>query len=357
MKEKLTSDRSYYEFKGSWHDIGYQYGHTCKEDFKYMINWWVNAFSSVYDYSLEDMEKATKKFIDPIKEFSPEIYSQLEDMSESSGCTIEEILFLNGAFELDEAMPTYMNMGCTSFACSDTATKDGKVISGQNLDWGANSKTFVAKIIPDDGPKFLTFGFCGNVGIVGLNEYGVSCFVNMLVREKVQIGVPVNFISYKVLFSKNTADAIATIATCKRAIPWNYMLASKDGSIIDVETTIDDCGYLLPTNDIISHSNHFVTPRLQPGDLVPWYDNFLRRFRMQKLLENAKGNVTPEYIMENVLTDERDYPDSICRQLDLEGSACEQFESSMSFVCVPSEGVIYATQNPKIHPIYTKFTI
>lgn len=357
MKKKLTSDIPYYEFKGSWKEIGFQYGQACKEEFQYMLKWWVNAFSSMYDYSLDEMKEATKAFIEPVKEYSPEIYAQLEGMCEGSGCSMEEIMFLNGAFELDEAMPVYMNMGCTSFACGDSATKDGKVITGQNLDWAADSKVFAAKIIPDEGSKFLTFGFCGNVGMVGLNEYGISCFVNMLVRSEVQVGVPVNFISYKALFSKNAADAIGAVSSAKRSIPWNYMIASRDGSMIDVESTIEHCAYILPTNDIIAHSNHFVTSWLQAGDKVPWPDTFLRRFRMQKLLEAANGEVTPEYIMEKVLTDERDYPDSICRQLDLEGPAYEQFESSISFVCVPAEGVIYATLNPKEHPVYTKFTI
>ena len=338
--------------------MGQQYGEECKNDIRHTIEWWYENLSVAIpgNKSLKDMLKATKVFEEPIKDYAPEIYDQMVGIAEGSGSTIDEILFINGGVELDAAFPVFM--GCTSFACSGKATKDGKTITGQNLDWLPNVDIHALKLKPKDGPAMLTFTWAGCVAMTGINENGLSHFTNILLCPKAVVGVPWNIICQKILSQKNVADQTRVITQCNRAIAFNHMLAGKDGEIIDVETTPDKCGMVLPDRDILAHANHYLCHYLQKDDLndqTSFPDSFLRAYRLQQLMEDKRGELTPEVMME-LMQDHRGYPDSICRHLDLTGPVYEQFESQCSMVAIPEEGKIYATANPCQNP-YKLYTL
>ena len=231
-------------------------------------------------------------------------------------------------------------MGCTSFACSGKATKDGKTITGQNLDWLPNVAVHALRLKPKNGPSILTFTWAGCVAMTGINELGISHFTNILLWPKAVVGVPWNIICQKILSQKSVADELRVITQCKRAIAFNHMLAGKEGEIIDVETTPDKCGCVLPDRDILAHSNHYLCHYLQKddqNDQTAFPDSFLRQYRLQQLMEDKRGELTPEAMME-IMQDHRGYPDSICRHLDLTGPVWEQFESQCSMIAIPGEG-------------------
>ena len=115
------------------------------------------------------------------------------------------------------------------------------------------------RVKPKTGPSYLSFTLAGHLAQVGINEYGLGEFMNILLSAKSQVGVPYNIIANKILLQKNVPDQIRVITQAKRTMAFNYMLAGKDGSIIDVETTPDKCGLVLPDRDILTHANH-LTP-------------------------------------------------------------------------------------------------
>jgi len=348
-----------YEFSGTHREIGRQYGEECKADIKHTVQWWYENLAQAIpgNKSMQDMIDATKVFGEPIRDYAPEIYDQMVGVAEGSGCTIEEIIFINGGCELDAAYPAFM--GCTSFACSGEATVGGKTITGQNLDWLPGVAIHALRLKPKDGPAILCFGWAGTVATVGVSELGLSHFTNILLSPKAQVGVPWNIICQKILSQKNVPDQIRVITQCKRAIAFNHLLTGKDGEIINVETTPDKCGMVLPDRDILAHSNHYLCHFLQKDDMndqTSFPDSFLRQYRLQQLMEQHRGELTPEIMME-LLQDHRGYPDSICRHCDLTGPVYEQFESQISMVALPGEGKIYATANPCENPVFKLYTL
>lgn len=347
-----------YEFAGTEREIGQQYGEACKEEIKHMVAWWYDILKELLPgKSLQDMAAATKKFEAPIKDYAPELYEEIVGIAEGSGCSLEDILFLQGSYELDAAGPAFM--GCTSFAASRSATKDGKTILGQNYDWYAGSDVVVLRIKPKNGPAYLTVTLAGHIGQVGINEYGIGQFVNILLHEKAVVGVPYNIIANKVLLQKNVPDMIRVISQCQRGMAFNHMLAGKSGEIVDVEHNPNKCGMVLPDRNILAHSNHFMTHYLQAEDLADqtsFPDTFLRQYRLQELMEEQRGNLCPEVMMQ-LLQDHTGYPDSICRHCDTTGPEYEQFESSMSMIAVPEDGKIYATYMPCCNPEYKLYTL
>ncbi len=348
----------FYEFSGSYKEIGRQYGEALREDFHYMKDWWFgNLADLIPGKSMDEMIAATKVFQQPAKDHTPDQFAMIEGMAEASGMTVDELFYMAGAFELDAAFPAFM--GCTSYAASGKATKDGKTILGQNYDWYAGSKVIVMRVKPDNGPAFLSVTLAGHLPQVGINEYGIGQFVNILLCPVARAGVPYNLIAAKVLTQKNVPDMIRVIAQTPRAIAFNHMLAGKDGEIIDVETTPDKCGCILPHDDILAHSNHYLCHYLQKDDLADqtsFPDSFLRQYRLQQLMEDKRGELCPE-VMKHILTDHRGYPDSICRHCDTTGPIGEQFETSMSMISVPEDGYILATNNPCENGCYKKYTL
>ena len=357
MKKEFTAF-PLYEFSGTEREIGRQYGEECKDKIQHMINWWYdNLVEIMPDKSLKEMMAATKQFEAPIKDYAPELYDEIVGIAEGSGASLEEILFLQGSYELDAAFPVFM--ACTSYACSGKATKDGKTLLGQNYDWYTASDVVVLRIKPQNGPSYLTVTLAGHLGQVGINEYGIGQFVNILLYPKSVVGVPYNVIANKVLLQKNVPDQIRAITQAPRAIAFNHMLAGKDGEIIDVETSPDKCGCILPDRDILAHSNHYLCHYLQQYDLndqSSFPDSFLRQYRLQQLMEDKRGELCPQVMMQ-ILQDHRGWPDSICRHLDMQGPTFERFETSMSMISVPEEGKIYATANPCENPNYHLYTL
>jgi len=347
-----------YEFSGTEREIGQQYGEACKNEIKHMVGWWYDNLAEMMPgKTLQDIISATKQFEAPTKEYAPELYEEMVGIAEGSGVSLDDILFLNGSYEIDAAFPVFM--ACTSFAASGKATKDGKTILGQNYDWYEKSDVVVLRIKPKNGPAYLTVTLAGHLGQVGINEYGIGQFVNILLWPKSIVGVPYNVIANKILLQKNVPDMVRVITQCQRAIAFNHMLAGKDGEIIDVETTPDKCGCILPDRDILAHSNHYLCHYLQKDDLndqTSFPDSFLRQYRLQQLMEDKRGELCPEVMME-ILKDHRGYPDSICRHMDMTGPTYERFETTMSMIAVPGEGKLYATANPCQNPVFKLYTL
>ena len=141
-------------------------------------------------------------------------------------------------------------------------------------------------------------------------------------------------------------------------------MAGKDGEICNVEVAASStdgfrCGIVLPENDVLAHSNHYLTHYLQPycqNDQSSFPDSWLREYRMRQLMNNHYGELTPEIFMNEILLDHRGYPDSICRHCDLTGPIGEQFDTVFSCVAVPEDGKLWTVNNPCQNP-YKLYTL
>lgn len=356
--ESNFSGLKVFEFAGNEHEIGRAYGESCRDSIKECINWWYDTLKDVLPgKSLADMVECNKQFKAPIEAASPELFSEMQGIAEGSGCTIDEIVYLQSCAELDSGGSFYM-MGCTSFATAGDATLSGQTITGQNLDWFPNSEPIILRIKPLGKPAYLTLTWPGQLGMMGITELGTSLFINILAYPELSVGVPTNVLANLTLLQKNVPDMIRVITQNKRTVPFNYLFAGKDGEMIDVESTPGKCGCVMPEDDILTHSNHFLTPYLQDkdlGDQTSFPDTFLRQLRLKKLMKKHYGQLTPE-IMMKLMQDHQGYPDSICRHCDLTGPSYEQFDSGASVVAVPGEGKMYATSYPCQNP-YKLYTL
>ena len=355
---KSQTSFTLHEFKGTWKEIGRQYGEECREEIKDMHAYWENALSVVMPGTPMDVivEKSSI-FADPIRAYAPEFMEEIEGIAEGAGISVSEALFHQGSFEMDVTGPLYIG-GCTSFAASGKATKGGKTIAGQHFDWFDGAAMVVMKLKPENGPEIIGTSIAGQLLQFGINSLGIAHYANVLCWPKSIVGVPAVVSAQKALLSKNVPDALRCITQCQNAIALNHLIAGKDGDILDVEVTPDKCGILLPDRDIMTHSNHFLTHFLQDRDMADqtsFPDTFLRQYRMKQLMEEHFGEIDVD-VMKELLTDHRGYPDSICRHCDEDGPAHEKFRTLISIISMPEEGKIWVSPQPCQYP-YQEFSL
>ena len=301
------------EVSGSSYEMGFQYGTACPE-----INKALDIAYQVFG-GQDTFKKLTEKYVPlylPLaREYAPEIVDEMKGIAAGSKLDFQDIFFLNITYEIS-GLPV---MGCTSFAIAGDATASGEVIAGQNFDYMNLWEEYMVllKMKPIDSPSILALAPPGSLGLIGLNSAGISLNLNLL-RNKDSLTpqgeVPSHIILRKVLTSENISEAISMIASAGRRSAKNYLLASEQGDIADVEVTLDDIDINFPRRSILTHANSFKTERFKRNDLAPVLlaDSYVRSQRLFRLMESHYGNLSVDIIKE-LLKDHNNYPDSICR--------------------------------------------
>ncbi|HEY96026.1 MAG TPA: hypothetical protein G4O15_13930 [Dehalococcoidia bacterium] len=299
---------------GSHYEMGFQYGKTCPEisgmlDLTYRIYGGKDEIQSI-------VEKYIPMYLPYTEKYAPEIVEEMRGMADGANVNLQDIIFLNITYEI--SVPFVMN-GCTAFAAVGEATTNGELIAGQHFDHVEPWREFMIllRMKPADGPDIMAVTAAGCLGLVGFNSAGVSVNLNLL-RNKDSLkpagGVPTHVMLRKLLMSENLGEAITLIASAEGRSAKNYLLASSQGDIIDVETTRDDLEILYPEKEILTHANCFETDRFKSTDLAPLLvpDSYIRSHTLFRLMERHYGQISVD-TMKQCLQNHNNYPNSICR--------------------------------------------
>ncbi len=335
--------------KGSWKDMGIQYGQDLKKEILFMIDWWERLTTGfVPNFSKEKgLHGAMAMYETPIQEYAPRWLDFMEGAGEGAGVDWREIFWVNVASNLLEGQDWVKNptMGCTSFAVEPDRTVDGKTYIGMNLDWTVDVKVVCVHMEPDDAPEVMGFCFAGCLPQLGISSKGFGTMINGLTRAENQIGVPMNVLCAEALLGKDFEEATTRITLAKRAMSFNHLFAQSDGSILDIEAAPNSFQCLVPEKGRLVHTNHYITEWLQEGDLYKVFTNtFLRLHRAEELLDE------PEKIdLETLKGMLRDHNGtrtcSICSH-NVEVPFAETWASVISVIAIPEDGVMYATEYP-----------
>jgi len=345
------------EVKGTWREIGRQYGEACPEKIKKHVELYVARMNALYKADKKAILAKAQKFVKPAEEYAPECIEEIKGIAEGAKVSFEEAFFLNVAHELEEYYPLLAG-GCTSFACSGEATKNGETIIGQNCDWIPEMEFVILRAQPTEGPKSLLFSWAGGLAIRGINSCGLGLQANLLLSKTSGVGVPFFVLHQKVLQQKNIADAIGVIFNASKTGSWNYLVASAEGDIVDVEATKDDINCLFPENGIITHANCHLTERFKSLDIngMLFPDSYLRAERLKTLMGRHHGELSID-VMKELMQDHNDYPDSICRHVDVVGPPEQYLYTAASLISVPAEGKMYVTNGNPCENEYVEYRL
>ena len=224
--------------------------------------------------------------------------------------TYQRLVYLHGLYDIALAFEHSPLLGCTAFAASGSATKDGATaghtIVGRNFDldidpWFDEDKV-VQIVEPEDGLAFASVAWPGMTGVVtGMNAAGIWVSVNGARAAQPRTdGVPVVFTTRAVLEeARSLNDALRVIERDEAMVSHILLLADgKTGESMIVERAPGRPPGVARHPSSMVLANHYRTSPLRhdPKDarIRDITSTEARQARMAELVAHHHGRIDPE---------------------------------------------------------------
>src|SRR5262244_113054 len=205
---------------------------------------------------------------------------EMRGIADGSGQSEATIALLNARYELaftlfgqEATKAELMEVGadgCTTFGLTPDVTADRHAWLGQNWDWleGVHGRTFVLHARRKDRPSFICLTEAGIAGgKMGVNECGIGLVENGLASShdgRNPYRKPFHVRCREVLDAETFDDAARTVTDTPRTCSANFVIGqaatnTAGGKIVDLEWSPDHVSRIVPTDGIVTHSNHFLT--------------------------------------------------------------------------------------------------
>ncbi|ACV63424.1 peptidase C45 acyl-coenzyme A:6- aminopenicillanic acid acyl-transferase [Desulfofarcimen acetoxidans DSM 771] len=335
------------ECKGTPYEIGLQCGESCKENILKAMDLTFGGLSFMNNTTIDSIISNSMKFLSNVKNFDPDLIDLLKGQADGAGVSFEEVFALKCGFDLGAYYNKISGL-CTSFAVTGKATKDGKTILGQNIDWLSGSPMDLLKIVHPDGVEQLSLVLWGIVEYsLSSNGFGMCANGTWATVENYLFNIPIGCYLPKAMRQKTLEGAMKILRTSARGLGY-YHLASVTREMVGIESIQDDYQVLLPQKDMLVHSNHYLTDRFKKVDMVNAFvpDSLARVETIKELINEYYGQITPETLM-NILANHDNYPYSICRHVDKTKPPQFHSKTLASFIMIPEDAVmLIAYGNP-----------
>src|SRR5215475_7684893 len=306
---------------------------------------------------------------------------EMQGIADGSGQTEDTIALLNARYELaftlfgqearSERVAELAEVapdGCTTFGLLPEVTADRHTWLGQNWDWleGVHGRTFILHARRTDQPSFICLTEAGIAGgKMGVNECGIGLVENGLASShdgRHPYRKPFHVRCREVLDAETFDDAARTVTDTPRTCSANFVIgqpATKKagGKIVDLEWSPDHVSRLLPTDGIVTHSNHFLTPGHGESLLEKAAPNTLHRVdRMRVLLQRHHGAIDFAH-MRDAATDHAGAPYAICRHPDPKQPDAKRTMTAGAVLIDLDARVMHAANGPPCEHDYVAFSL
>ncbi|MHB1006286.1 MAG: C45 family autoproteolytic acyltransferase/hydrolase [Chloroflexota bacterium] len=285
-------------------------------------------------------------FLPQMEAFAPHLIEEIRGIADGARVPFADALLINVRAEV----LGLADGGCTGFAAGRTATADGSILAGQNLDQNPVNQALqiILHVEPNEGPAMLMLSFAGLVGYPGLNSAGVTFFQNALSTPVWQGTAMPHYLMKRVLLEQRGREGcLGVFRRARLCSSGNYVLADRDG-VWDMEVTPDGFAALPVEDDLVVHTNHFLDSELAKHEalLSALPDSADRLPRMRTLLRAERGQITLAAV-QRMLSDHANGPASICRHQD-------EMITISSIVAEPDQGRLHVSVgNPCVNPYVT----
>lgn len=295
-------------------------------------------------------------YLEHILKLSPVYLDELQGVAEGAGIDVDSLLALNcrteilpsdflsriSALESGKSTPHEPLVGqgemineCTSFA---VAGSDQNYWLAQNWDWcGLQRQSMCVVENHCDKVAHLTVTEAGMLAKIGINAYGMAITLNILRSNKdgVAEGIPVHFLLRALLDCEDVSHAVDLISGIRFSSSSNVMVLDADGHIVSFELSPHGVTRLMPEADQLCHTNHFLDKTLSEQD-IGRPGNTSTISRLQRA-QNAIHRQMSQADIIDVLSDQSDGPDAICRFADPELPDIAQIETVTAVIMNTAE--------------------
>lgn len=239
--------------------------------------------------------------------YAPDLVEELEGMAAATDLTLAELIVVggftdfvdvvaNGGIGTIAALPgvpleTTGADDCTAFLVPASRMKDGRAALGQTWDMheGSTDHLVLLRGRPDDGPAFHVYTTAGAVGMIGMNEAGVSVGINNLMGADGRVGVTWPFVVRKILQADDLEGALAALRGARLAGGHNYIVMDASGRGVNVEAMATSSHETWVEDAAVAHTNHCLVPETidvqRPREPESQADSEARLRDAQRLLD------------------------------------------------------------------------
>jgi predicted choloylglycine hydrolase len=312
---------------GSFYEIGQQYGQHFKKDIKkfcFMLRLmatiaevegrdffrpkWYHfpaAFFKMKKYK-QKHEKAASEFEANILKYYPEMLDMIKGISDSTGISYKNIIFMNCLLEY--------SMKCSAFGAVGTSTLEGKPLIGMNADESKFVQPYcvILNLKPKEGYEFTAVYMIGTIfPFFGMNETGLSFAYKALFLDNTSIkNVRMPFFLKMSVFHKckNISEAKQIIDDIPESgsgvalylADENQLLTHEESSLFK-KTIIYDNGFHYTANFPQSKELQKYVKVDKLNDIVFFFAKNRHR-RVGEFLQKNKGKLT-EKLFHKILSD------------------------------------------------------
>jgi isopenicillin-N N-acyltransferase-like protein len=356
-----------YQISGTPYECGKAYGEQARQKIEVSIQKYRAVFIFYADWDWNKVLKYAEGFIAPIKEFDPEINEELQGIADGAGVNFLDILAINTRTEImfaakarDKSMKLPESLECSSFAVTSDPQN---ILIGENWDWLSHCEdtVIILEASPLNQPKYVTVVEAGLLAKFGMNSQGLGIATNALISslDKGEPGVPYHVLLRSLLKAGNTIEGIVLINKGFRSSSANYLLADKQGTLIDVEAMTGEwkeVGYIMPNSDhALIHTNHFITDRFVEFDITPgWIPSTLFRYhRIKNAISMPTDLANPKFWKET-LCSHINLPYGVCSHHGPNDREEERFSTITSAIMNLSDQTIELTAGRPCESKYVK---
>jgi len=326
----MASEFPYIEVSGSAFQLGYQHGKQVTPLIRKYLTW----IPKLTGTEPKVLRANAMRFLPYIQRFSPAYAEEISGLAEGAGIPLPDAVLCQVRAEAAKRW----DGGCTAFALTRTATSGGAVIAGQNQDLELEYADvgIVLRVIPNDGrPRAVMFTFAGQLGYAGMNQYGVSNFVNALYNYRWAPGLPYYPIRRVLLEQRSVTQCIKLLRKHRACSASNLVLADGKGDIGDIESRPEGialCGDANPNARL--HTNHYLTGKFTHFEDGTLPDSVQRLKRVETLVQQSWGKITVG-TMKQLLADHTGNPAGICRH------GAEHLHSIAGYIAEPAKELLH----------------
>ena len=294
---------------GSAYELGLAHGHQGAD----LIERYLRLIEKSTNRDRSVLAGGAMAFVPLIERLSPLYLDEVKGLAEGARISFEEAMIcqVRGA-----AVQGIDNDGCTAFALTGEATRGGRTLAGQNQDLGAEFADVgvVLRLAPNDGrPRVAMFTFAGQLGYMGMNEYGVAHFANGLGNSPFQRGLTHYPLKRRCFEMRNVGECVETLRQHRTCGAGTMVFCDGEGGIADVEIRPEGIAVFNDTQPCQRlHTNHYVSDQFAAHEDGNTPDSVPRLDRIRELVAANWGDVTIDS-MKQILADHDGDPGAICR--------------------------------------------
>ena len=281
-------------FKGDSFTIGLQQGLLYKQN-------GMNLNGVVIETGLYKKQKEI------YAKFYPEQLEEIEGVAKGGGFDIDKCIysFIKGEIR-------FYKKRVSPSACTIFGIKNGKgFFVGRNYDWipAAHSSFQAYKVIPKGRKSFIgvtDMGITAPTDGPGdyrflpedtINDHGLYIGLTFATTNQWSYGISsLLMLKYVAERCKSVTDALNLFKKTPVCCPKNFFIADKKGNMAVVEHTSKEYRVILPQNNMLIKTNHYLSPDLASKDTVltrsPGHNTFLRYYEILQALNLYESSFT-----------------------------------------------------------------